>query len=139
MSEAVTFLLPSTNDHTSKVTMLPNDNPSPYNVKQPPPPQNRPHPRPTSKHSTHPSHSETTTIHQDAKWGRMPKNDTNHPPSRPTNDNGRPQTLTTTPSPPCSIDNGHYHPQATSVTTNYEQQTPQRQEKDHPQPRKGYR
>ena len=63
----------------------------------------RPHPRPTSEHSTHPSPAQTTTTHHNAKWGRMPRNNTSCRPWRPMKGNGRPQTLT--PPPPHSIDN----------------------------------
>ena len=45
----------------------PTTTPSPYGVKQPPPPQKRPQTRPTSEYSAHPNHPQTTTA-QDAKW-----------------------------------------------------------------------
>ena len=60
--------------------------------------------------ATHKRRPPTTTQN-----GRMRTNDANRPPSRPTNNNEHPQTLKTTPTPPRSIDNGHHHPQATSV------------------------
>ena len=145
MSQDVTFLLSSTNDHHTKEATdsdhatSPHDNAITKWCQTTPTTAKTTTPRADKRTQCPPQPPPTTTAHH-PKWGRMPRNHTNRQPSRATGDNRPPKTLTTT---------YHHHARSTTATTtrkvrvsftasSHELKTPKRPQNDRLQPRKAH-
>ena len=141
-SQCVTFHLFSTNDHHTKEAtdndhdLSPSDNSITIGSQTTPTTANATTPKVYKQTQRLPKPLTNNDRHHDARWGQMPTNDTNCPPSRPTNDDGhrkhqqRPH---------------HHHARSTTATTtpSYEDCSPPPATKppsdyrttDHPQPK----